>query len=96
MWSLKYCTGSNLINFIHNTLYLVINFYKTIDDTYMAFRTLLGETIDGKEDMFIPHSFTINVVYLLFRRTDPFNLLIKNYEEKQDKMMEKQEERFKK
>ena len=27
MWSLKYCTGSNLINFIHNTLYLVINFY---------------------------------------------------------------------
>ena len=27
MWSLKYCTGPNLINFIHNTLYLVINFY---------------------------------------------------------------------
>jgi hypothetical protein len=69
---------------------------ETIDDTYMAFRTLLGETIDGKEDMFIPHSFTINVVYLLFRRSDPFNLLVKNYEEKQDKMMEKQEERCKK
>ena len=27
MWSLTYCTGPNLINFIHNTLYLVINFY---------------------------------------------------------------------
>ncbi len=68
----------------------------TLEDTNVAFRTLLGEDIDGREDMYIPHSFTVNLAYLFFQRIDPFNVMIKNYEEKQNEMMEKQVERCKK
>ena len=46
--------------------------------------------------MFIPHSFTVNLAYMFFQRIDPFNVMIKNYEEKQNEMMEKQVERCKK
>jgi hypothetical protein len=69
----------------------------TLEDTYVTFRTILGEEdIDGKEDMFIPHSFTVNLTYMFFQRIDPFNVMIKNYEEKQNEMMGKQVERCKK
>ncbi len=68
----------------------------TLEDTYVAFRTLLGEVIDGKEDMYIPHSFTINLTHLFFQRMDPFNVMIKNDDAKQNEMMEKQVERCKK
>jgi hypothetical protein len=33
---------------------------------------------------------------MFFQRVDPFNVMIKNYEEKQNEMLEKQVERFKK
>ncbi len=60
----------------------------TLEDTHVAFRTLLGEEdIDGKEDMFIPHSLTVNLAYKFFQRIDPFNVMIKIYEKKQDEMM---------
>ncbi len=69
----------------------------TLEDTLVAFHTLLGEgEIDGRVNMHIPHSFTINLAYMFFRRIDPFNVMIKNYEEKQNEMLEKQVERFKK
>jgi hypothetical protein len=28
----------------------------TVEDAEVAFRTILGENIDGKEDIYIPHS----------------------------------------
>ncbi len=47
--------------------------------------------------MYITHSFTIKLACLLFfQRSDPFNLMIKNYEPKQNEMMGKQAERCKK
>jgi len=69
----------------------------TLEDTRVAFHTLLGEgEIDGRVDMYIPHSFTINLAYMFFQRIDPFNVMIRNYEEKQNEMLVKQVERFKK
>ena len=68
---------------------------ETIEDTYMAFSTLLGEpNILGSDDMYIPHSFTVRLAFSFFQRIDPFNLMIKHYEEIQEEMMSKQEERF--
>jgi hypothetical protein len=50
----------------------------TLDDTNVAFCILLGEEdIDGKDDMYIPHSFTVNLAFLFFQRLDPFNVMIK-------------------
>jgi hypothetical protein len=43
-----------------------------------------------------PSLSTWNLAYLFFQRIDPFNVMIKNYEEKQKAMMEKQVERCKK
>ncbi len=60
----------------------------TLEDTHVAFRTILEQDIDGSEDMYIPHSFTVNLAYMFFQRVDPFNVMIKNYEEKQKEMME--------
>ena len=69
----------------------------TLEDTRVAFHTLLGEgNLDGTTDMHIPHSFTIHLAHMFFQRIDPFNVMIKNYEEKQNEMLEKQVERFKK
>ena len=44
--------------------------------------------------MYIPHSFTVHLAFAFFQRIDPFNLMIKHYEEIQEEMMSKQEERF--
>jgi hypothetical protein len=69
----------------------------TLEDTHMAFRFLLDITEDhGKDELYAPHSFTVGLAHLFFQRTDPFNVMIKNYEEKQDQMMQTQAERFKK
>jgi hypothetical protein len=69
----------------------------TLEDTHVAFCTLLDiSDIEGKEDIYIPHSFTVNLAYMFFQRIDPFNVMIKNYEAKQNEMMEKHVERCKK
>jgi hypothetical protein len=69
----------------------------TLEDTHMAFRTLLD--IEGNlrmDESHTPHSFTVGLAHRFFQRTDPFNVMIKNYEEKQDAMMQTQVARFKK
>ena len=53
---------------------------ETIQDTYMAFSDLLGQpNVLGKDDMYIPHSFTVHLAFAFFQRIDPFNLIIKHY-----------------
>jgi hypothetical protein len=85
------------INFLHELEERhKLGLLDTLEDTYVAFRTILAEPdIYGNEDIFIPHSFTVNLAFLFFQRIDPFNVMIKNYEEKQDEIIEKQVERFK-
>ncbi len=69
----------------------------TLEDTRVAFHTLLGEgVLDGEVVMHIPHSFTIHLAHMFFQRMDPFNVMMKNYEEKQNEMLQKQVDRFKK
>jgi hypothetical protein len=69
----------------------------TLEDTHVAFRTLLDITNDhGKDEMCVPHTFTVGLAHRFFQRTDPFNAMIKKYEEKQDEMMQTQVERCKK
>jgi hypothetical protein len=46
--------------------------------------------------MYVPHSLTVGLAHRFFQRTNPFNVMIKNYEEKQDQMMQTQVERFEK
>ncbi len=59
--------------------------------THVAFRTLLDITdVYGKDEIYVPRTFTVDLAYRFFQRTDPFNVMIKNYEEKQNEMMEKQ------
>jgi hypothetical protein len=61
----------------------------------MAFSDLLGQpNVLGKDDMYIPHSFTVHLAFAFFQRIDPFNLMIKHYEDIQEEMMAKQEIRF--
>jgi hypothetical protein len=62
----------------------------TLQDTRVAFQTFLGENeINGRMDMYIPHSFTIHLAHMFFQRIDPFNVMIKNYEVKQNAILEK-------
>ena len=68
----------------------------TLEDMRVAFHTLLDEDVDGKAVMYIPQSFPIHLAHMFFQRTDPFNVMVKNYEAKQDEMMVKQVERFNK
>ena len=61
----------------------------------MAFSDLLWQpNVLGKDDMYIPHSFTVHLAFAFFQRIDPFNLMIKHYQDIQEEMMSKQEERF--
>ncbi len=54
----------------------------TLEDTHVAFRTLLDITNDhGKDEMYVPHTFTVGLAHRFYQRTDPFNVMIKNYEE---------------
>ena len=68
----------------------------TVEDMRVAFHTLLDEDVNGKAVMYIPHSFSIHLAHMFFQRTDPFNVMVKNYEAKQNEMMVKQVERFNK
>ncbi len=69
----------------------------TLEDTHEAFRTLLDITdVYGKDEIYVPRTFTVDLAYRFFQRTDPFNVMIKNYEEKQNEMMQTQVERCKK
>jgi hypothetical protein len=58
----------------------------TLEDTHVAFRTLLDITDDhGSDEMYVPHTFTVGLAHRFFQRTDRFNVMIKNYEEKKMK-----------
>jgi hypothetical protein len=39
------------------------------------------------EEMSVSGGFVFNLTHKLFQRTDPFNRIVKNYEDKQDEMM---------
>jgi hypothetical protein len=47
----------------------------TLEDTRVAFNTLLGEgVLDGEAELYIPHSYTIQLAHMFFQRIDPFNV----------------------
>jgi hypothetical protein len=48
----------------------------TLEDTHVAFRTLLDITDDqGNGELYVPHSFTVSLAHRFIQRTDPFNII---------------------
>ncbi len=56
----------------------------TVEGVKQAFVNAFGE------EMLVCGGFVFNLTHKLFQRTDPFNCLVKNYEDKQDEMMRAQ------
>jgi hypothetical protein len=56
----------------------------TVEGVRQAFVNAFGE------EMFVSGGFVFNLTHKLFQRTDPFNRLVKNYEDKQEEMMRAQ------
>ncbi len=56
----------------------------TVEGVRQAFVNAFGE------EMLVSGGFVFNLTHKLFQRTDPFNRLVKNYEDKQDEMMRAQ------
>ncbi len=56
----------------------------TVEGVKQAFINAFGE------EMLVSGGFVFNLTHKLFQRTDPFNRLVKNYEDKQDEMMRAQ------
>jgi hypothetical protein len=56
----------------------------SVEGVRQAFVNALGE------EMLVSGGFVFNLTHKLFQRTDPFNRLVKNYEDKQDEMMRAQ------
>ncbi len=56
----------------------------TVEGVRQAFINAFGE------EMLVSGGFVFNLTHKLFQRTDPFNHLVKNYEDKQDEMMRAQ------
>ncbi len=56
----------------------------TVECVRQAFVNAFGE------EMLVSEGFVFNLTHKLFQRTDPFNRLVKNYEDKQDEMMRAQ------
>jgi hypothetical protein len=56
----------------------------TVEGVRQAFVNAFGE------EMLVSGGFVFNLTHKLFQRTDPFNRIVKNYEDKQDEMMRAQ------